>query len=129
MDPAVPFQTIRFVDGTVPPVSSNRNGTGSILGFNFGPGILSGTSSRVFVIFTNATDFSTGTGFELSGLTGTNQFTYLSLGSIVPTGPAVPVTTVPDQGTSALLLSLSVAMLVVTQRTFTARGRIRQASV
>jgi PEP-CTERM motif len=48
-----------FVDGNVPPSSADRDGSGSTVGFNFGP-ILPNQRSRVVVISTNAFSFTTG---------------------------------------------------------------------
>jgi len=111
----VPFVALPFLDGTATPVTADRDVSGGIIGFNFGPGILSGTSSRVFVISTNATTF-TGSISTLEGRSGTNTILFPNLTSLGPSGPAVPVTTVPEQGGSALLLALSVAGLWMTRR-------------
>jgi len=112
---SVPFVALPFLDGTAPPVTADRDVSGSIIGFNFGPGILSGTSSRVFVISTNATTF-TGSAFTLEGRSGTSTILFPNLPSLAPSGPAVPVATVPEQGGSVLLLTLGVAGLWVTRR-------------
>jgi hypothetical protein len=48
-----------FVDGNVPPSSADLDGSGSTVGFNFGP-ILPNQRSRVVVISTNAFSFTTG---------------------------------------------------------------------
>lgn len=48
-----------FVDGNVPPSSADLDGSGSTVGFNFGP-ILPNQRSRVVVISTNAQGFTTG---------------------------------------------------------------------
>jgi hypothetical protein len=48
-----------FVDGNVPPSSADLDGSASTVGFTFGP-ILPNQRSRVVVISTNATGFTTG---------------------------------------------------------------------
>jgi hypothetical protein len=48
-----------FVDGNVPPSSADLDGSGSTVGFTFGP-ILPNQRSRVVVISTNAFNFTTG---------------------------------------------------------------------
>jgi hypothetical protein len=52
-------QVTGFVDGNVPPSSADLDGSGSTVGFNFGP-ILPNQRSRVVVISTNAFSFTTG---------------------------------------------------------------------
>ncbi len=51
-------QVTGFVDGNVPPSSADRDGSGSTVGFTFGP-ILPNQRSRVVVISTNALSFTT----------------------------------------------------------------------
>jgi hypothetical protein len=63
-----------FVDGTVQPVTADRNGAGSVVGFNFSPPdsakVLPGTTSSVLVISTNATSYQPG---DLSIIDGGTQ--------------------------------------------------------
>jgi hypothetical protein len=53
-----------FVDGTVFPITGDRNSSGSDVGFNFGPAdaqkIGPGLTSKVLVISTDATNFASG---------------------------------------------------------------------
>jgi hypothetical protein len=53
-----------FVNGTAPPVTADRNAAGSTVGFNFQPPdsakIAPGTTSFVFVVSTDSTNFAAG---------------------------------------------------------------------
>ena len=64
-----------FVDGTVAPVTADRNSSGTTIGFSFSPPdgakILPGLSSNVLVISTNATNFSAGNASVIDGGTQT----------------------------------------------------------
>jgi hypothetical protein len=65
-----------FVDGSVGPVTGDRNGgVGSVVGFSFNPPdsakVLPGLSSDVLVISTNATTFSSGQASVIDGGTQT----------------------------------------------------------
>ena len=97
-----------FVDGTVAPVTGDRDLTGTVVGFNFNPPdaakIIPGATSYVLVISTDATNFAPG------------NFSVIDGGSF--TGPAFQpaLAAVPDSGTSAALLGLGVASLLVGRR-------------
>ncbi|HLK17585.1 MAG TPA: hypothetical protein VKT81_01480 [Bryobacteraceae bacterium] len=60
-----------FVNGTVIPVTSDRNSVGDVVGFSFNPPdtakIAPGQASDVFIISTNATRFTTGTAALIDG--------------------------------------------------------------
>src|SRR5579872_3729522 len=60
-----------FVDGTVAPVTADRNSVGDVVGFSFNPPdsakIAPGQFSDVFVISTNATKYTTGTAALIDG--------------------------------------------------------------
>lgn len=64
-----------FVDGTVPPVTADRNAAGSVVGFSFQPPdaakILPGLTSNVLVISTNALDYTLGNASIIDGGTQT----------------------------------------------------------
>jgi hypothetical protein len=64
-----------FVDGTVVPVTADRNGPGDVVGFSFNPPdsakIPPGSTSNVFVISTDATHFTNGTASLIDGGTTT----------------------------------------------------------
>ncbi len=110
----VPVFGPSFADGSVAPLLTDRDASGNTLGFNFGAALLSGTVSRVFIISTNATAFGS-VAYQLTGMDGaaTTTFFFNGLG---PTGPAAPITTVPDSGTSVLLLGLGLAALLMARR-------------
>jgi hypothetical protein len=72
-----------FVDGNVPPSSADLDGSGSTVGFNFGP-VLPNQRSRVVVISTNAFSFTTGQSMvEGSGPLATFQPTVPEPGSFI----------------------------------------------
>ena len=60
-----------FVNGTVPPVTGDRNSVGDVIGFSFNPPdtakIQPGQISNVLVISTNATNFTTGNASVIDG--------------------------------------------------------------
>ena len=61
-----------FVNGTVPPVTGDRNSPGgNVIGWSFSPPdsakILPGTTSNILIISTNATNFKAGTATVLDG--------------------------------------------------------------
>jgi hypothetical protein len=60
-----------FVNGTVAPVTADRNGVGDVVGFSFNPPdsakIPPGSTSNVFVISTDATHFATGRASLIDG--------------------------------------------------------------
>lgn len=64
-----------FVDGTVPPVTADRNAGGAVVGFSFQPPdaakILAGLTSNVLVISTNAVDYTLGNASIINGGTQT----------------------------------------------------------
>ncbi len=65
-----------FVNGTVPPVTGDRNSpVGNVIGWSFSPPdsakILPGTSSNILVISTNAHNFKAGTAAVIDGSTVT----------------------------------------------------------
>jgi hypothetical protein len=64
-----------FVNGTVAPVTADRNGPGDVVGFSFNPPdsakIPPGSTSNVFVISTDATHFTNGTASLIDGGTTT----------------------------------------------------------
>ena len=77
-----------FVDGTVMPVTGDRNGSpGAVVGFSFNPPdgakILPGLHSNVLVISTNAIAFTAGNAAVIDGGTQT-------VAAFQPTGPGVP---------------------------------------
>jgi hypothetical protein len=93
-----------FVDGTVPPVTADLNGSGNVVGFFFSPPdsskILPGSTSNVLVISTNATHFTSGNASLIDGGTVTlNAFQ--------------PVSTVPEPKALIALVMGLVAMIGV----------------
>jgi hypothetical protein len=66
-----------FVDGSVPPVTADRDGPGAVVGFSFQPPdpakILPGQTSNVLVISTNAVDYQIGNASIIDGGTQTVQ--------------------------------------------------------
>lgn len=77
-----------FVNGTKAPITVDRNGgVGDVIGFSFNPPdsakVLRGETSRVLVIKTNATNFTTGTTSVIDG--GTRD-----LATFAPTGTVIP---------------------------------------
>ena len=64
-----------FDDGTVIPFTADRDVTGIVVGFNFGPlpgdRVLAGTTSTVLVISTDATQFTVGNASIIDGGTAT----------------------------------------------------------
>jgi hypothetical protein len=60
-----------FVDGTVPPVTSDRNSVGDVVGFSFNQTdatkIQPGQTSEVLVISTDATNFTSGNASAIDG--------------------------------------------------------------
>jgi hypothetical protein len=66
-----------FVDGTVAPVTADRDGAGLVVGFSFQPPdsakILAGLTSNVLVISTNATAYTLGNASIIDGGTQTVQ--------------------------------------------------------
>jgi hypothetical protein len=64
-----------FQDGIVPPLTTDSNGTGSVIGFSFQPPDLAkiqpGQSSNVLVISTDATSFTAGNASVIDGGTAT----------------------------------------------------------
>jgi hypothetical protein len=98
-----------FVDGTVPPETGDRNLAGTVVGFNFNPPdsakIIPGAISNVLVISTDATSFAPGNFSVIDGGTFTGA-------AFQPAAPPA----VPDSGTSAALLGLGVASLLVGRR-------------
>lgn len=66
-----------FVDGTVPPVTADRDGPGAVVGFSFQPPdsakIQPGQTSNVLVISTNAVDYQLGNASIIDGGTQTVQ--------------------------------------------------------
>src|SRR5712692_4964094 len=86
-----------FVNGTVPPITGDRNSpVGDVIGFSFFPPdsakILPGTTSNVLIISTNATNFTNGNASVIDGGT-------VTVASFAPTGP-VPV---PEPASLALV--------------------------
>ena len=64
-----------FTNGTVTPFTADRDSTGIVVGFNFGPlpadRVLAGTTSTVLVISTNATQYTVGNASIIDGGTAT----------------------------------------------------------
>ncbi len=64
-----------FIDGTVAPVTGDRNSVGNVVGFSFNPPdqakIQPGQTSNVLVISTNATNFKAGNASVIDGGTTT----------------------------------------------------------
>ena len=60
-----------FVDGSVAPITADRNAGGNVIGFQFGPPdsakLQPGQISNVLVISTNATEFTTGSASVIDG--------------------------------------------------------------
>jgi hypothetical protein len=76
-----------FVNGSVMPITADRNFTGTVVGFSFVPpamnAILPGQTSTVLVISTNATNFSAGNAAVIDGGTQT-------VAAFQPVGAPVP---------------------------------------
>ncbi len=76
-----------FVNGSVAPITADRNASGTTIGFSFSPPdgakILPGLSSDVLVISTNATAFRAGNASLIDGGTQT-------VAAFQPSAPAVP---------------------------------------
>lgn len=79
-----------FVAGTVAPVTADRNGAGTVVGFSFNPPdsskILAGLTSNTLVISTDATGFTVGNAAVIDGGTQT-------VSAFQPTGVPEPATT------------------------------------
>jgi PEP-CTERM motif len=94
-----------FVDGTVPPVTADRNSVGDVVGFQFNPPdsakVLPGTASNVLVISTDATSFTAGNVSVIDGG--------------VTTVAAFEPATIPEPGTLQLL-GAGVAGLAAIRR-------------
>ena len=75
-----------FVNGTVPPVTGDRNSVGDVVGFSFNPPdsakIQPGQISDVLVISTNATNFTAGNASVIDG--GVTTVTSFEPASAVP---------------------------------------------
>lgn len=69
------FAAAGFVNGSITPITADKNGSGSVVGFQFNPPdgakILPGTTSSVLVISTNATAFVLGNASVIDGGTQT----------------------------------------------------------
>lgn len=100
-----------FVNGTVPPLSADRNSpTGNVIGFSFYPPDSSkigpGTTSNVVIISTNATNFTAGNAAVIDGSTAT-------VASFRPTvapptiAKAFGAASIPLNNTTSLTLTIS----------------------
>jgi hypothetical protein len=85
-----------FVDGTVAPVTADRNSVGDVVGFNFNPTdaakIQPGQTSDVLVISTDATNFTSGNASVIDG----------GVTTVASFEPATPTNPTPEP--SSLLL-------------------------
>lgn len=83
-----------FSNGTVPPVTGDRNSVGDVLGFSFQPPdsakIQPGQTSTVLVISTNATNFTSGNASVIDG-------------GVTTVASFEPASAVPEPGSLALL--------------------------
>lgn len=100
-----------FVDGTVEPVTVDRNSVGDVVGFNFNPPtfaeIQPGQTSNVLVIRTNATNFIAGNASVIDGGVTT-------VASFEPTG--TPQTSTPEPSTLMLFGSGLVGLAGLRRR-------------
>jgi|SRR5690242_10329548 PEP-CTERM motif-containing protein len=100
-----------FADGTVAPVTADRNSVGNVVGFSFNPPnsakIQPGQTSNVLVISTNATNFNTGFVSVIDGgVTTVNSFE--------PTGS--PQTPTPEPSTLMLFGSGLIGLGALRRR-------------
>jgi hypothetical protein len=99
---------VLFVNGTVAPLTADRNAVGDVVGFQFNPPdsakIMPGETSNILVISTNATNFASGNVSVINGGVTT-------VASFQPAGSPVP-----EPG-SMLLLGTGVLGLVGMRRT------------
>jgi hypothetical protein len=86
-----------FIDGTVAPVTGDRNSVGNVVGFSFNPPdqakIQPGQTSNVLVISTNATNFKAGNASVIDGGTTT----------VAAFEPAVGPSKIPEPASIILL--------------------------
>lgn len=98
-----------FTNGTVPPMTADRDALGNVVGFNFNPPtsaeVLPGLTSTVVVIRTNATQFTSGFSSTIDGSVTT-----------VPTFQPTVTTVIPEPGSFLLLGSGLLAVVFVTRR-------------
>ena len=98
-----------FTNGTIPPVTADRDALGNVVGFNFNPPttaeVLPGTTSNVLVIRTNATAFTSGFSSTIDGSVTT-----------VPTFQPATAPGVPEPGSFLLFGSGLIALTFVTRR-------------